>query len=183
MRNIKAFTLIEVMISIFIFSTAMLGYMAFHAHSMSVLFDNESAQFAQSLAFNLVDEINAMSADSFDKFKDAFNGAHGTYKLDSDLSSYFSSAFQSSPFNSFGEKLSPGSTAVPYRFYRKVLLDTYSNKTKTSVPQGSYLSTLYHVEVYVQWPKKEHPTEDCSSPASSDNCNSVLIPLVRSNRK
>lgn len=182
MKNIKAFTLIEVMVSIFIFSTAMLGYMAFHAHSMSVLFDNESAQFAHSLAFNLVDEIDAMSADSFDKFKDAFNGAHGTYKLDSDLSSYFSSNFQSSPFNSFGEKLSGESTA-PYRFYRKVLLDTYSNKTKTSVPMGSYLSTLYHVEVYVLWPKKEYPTANCSDTSSSDKCNSVLIPLVRSNRK
>ena len=65
MRKIKAFTLIEVMISIFIFTTAMLGYMSFHAHSMSVIFDNESAQFAHALAFNLVDEINSMSYDSF----------------------------------------------------------------------------------------------------------------------
>lgn len=182
MRNIKAFTLIEVMVSIFIFSTAMLGYMAFHAHSMSVLFDNESAQFAQSLAFNLVDEINAMSADSFDKFKDAFKGSYGTYKLDKDLSSYFSSAFQSSPFNSFGEKLSDSSTAS-YRFYRKVLVDTYSNKTKVNAPAGSYLATLYHVEVYVVWPKKEYPNQDCSVQMSSDKCNTVLIPLVRSNRK
>ena len=35
MRKTKAFTLIEVMISIFIFTTAMLGYMSFHAHLFS----------------------------------------------------------------------------------------------------------------------------------------------------
>ena len=68
MKKIKAFTLIEVMISIFIFTTSMLGYMAFHAHSMAMLFENESAQFAHSLAFDLVDEINAMSYDSFKNF-------------------------------------------------------------------------------------------------------------------
>ena len=65
MRKNRAFTLIEVMISIFIFTTSMLGYMAFHAHSMSVLFENESAQFAHALAFNLVEEFNSMSYDSF----------------------------------------------------------------------------------------------------------------------
>ena len=173
MRKIKAFTLIEVMISIFVFSSAMLGFMAFHAHTMAVLFENESAQFAHSLAFNMVDEINAMSYDSFHSFTSKTD-----WTDDKDLKSLFSSDFKESPFNSFGNK---AAQAENYRFFRALKVDTYSNQTQIYVQAGTYLSTLYHVEVRVAWPKREYPTQDCSvSSFTSSKCNSIRIPLIRS---
>lgn len=190
MRKIKAFTLIEVMISIFIFTTAMLGYMAFHAHSMAVLFDNESAQFAHALAFNLVDEINSMSYDAFGYMvgdetttpqKPGYVGTE--LKLDSVMQKpeLFGTNFVASPFNVLGEQDDSG----PYRFYRVVTADSYSNKTQRYTQQGTFLSTLYHVEVKVYWPKKEaaDPTMNCFSSYNETQCNVITIPLVRSNHK
>jgi prepilin-type N-terminal cleavage/methylation domain len=173
MKKIKAFTLIEVMISIFVFSSAMVGFMAFHAHTMSVLFENESAQLAHALAFNLVDEINAMSYDSFSQFISKTN-----WTDDADLQSLFGSDFKASPFNSYGEQKNEGN----YRFYRALKVDTYANQTQLYVQQGSYLSTLYHVEVRVAWPKRNStPTHACNVGGySSEVCNSIIIPLVRS---
>ena len=183
MRKIKAFTLIEVMISIFIFTTAMLGYMAFHAHSMEVLFDNESAQFAHALAFNLVDEIGYMVGDETTTPKKP--GYVGTeFKPDSVMQKQelFGPNFIASPFNVLGEQV--GDTES-YRFYRVVSADKYSNKTQTYAQQGIFLATLYHVEVKVYWPKKdaEDPKMNCSSPYDETQCNVITVPLVRSNHK
>lgn len=180
MRKIKAFTLIEVMISIFIFTTAMLGYMSFHAYSAAVLFDNESAQFAHSLAFNLVDEINSMSYDSFNKFTQLVGT---TSQSDVILANdeLFGSKFASSPFNIFGKSEGSGSDAS-YLFYRSVRVDTYSNKTQTYAQAGTYLSTLYHVDVSVYWPKKGYPNQNCFTNYSENACNTLSIPLVRSNK-
>lgn len=178
MRKIKAFTLIEVMISIFIFTTAMLGYMSFHSYSMSVLFDNESAQFAHSLAFNLVDELNAMSYDSFAKFVAECGcvGDEDSHTIkDSNMSSLFSSDFKPSPFN-----LSSGDG---YKFFRTLNVVKYTDKSQTYAINGTYLSTLYHVTVSVYWPKKGYGGDDVDCTSFNDSkCNVVQIPLVRSNR-
>lgn len=188
MRKIKAFTLIEVMISIFVFTTAMLGYMAFHAHSMAVIFDNESAQFAHALAFNLVDEINSMSFDSFgymvgDQTSTPKKAALvGTSSQSDEImadAKLFGNKFKSSPFNVLGAQDSTG----PYRFYRVVRADSYANKTQTYTQQGTFLSTLYQVDVSVYWPKKGYPDENCFANYSAAKCNYLSIPLVRSNHK
>lgn len=188
MRKIKAFTLIEVMISIFVFTTAMLGYMAFHAHSMAVVFDNESAQFAHALAFNLVDEINAMSFESFGDLvgdqtstpvKTALVGTSSQLDTVMTNSKLFGDKFLASPFNILGAQDSTG----PYRFYRAVRADSYANKTQTYTQPGTFLSTLYHVDITVYWPKKGYPDVNCFSNYSEAACNYLSIPLVRSNHK
>lgn len=174
MRKFKAFTLIEVMVSIFVFSSAMVGFMAFHAHTMAVLFENESAQFAHSLAFNLIDEINAMSYDSFKEFTSIT-----TWTDDKTIEDKFGDNFKSSPFNSFGEQKDSGN----YLFCRALKVSTYAKETQVYVQEGTYLSTLYHVEVRVAWPKKEYPNHKCSTGTNnfdSAMCNSITIPLVRS---
>ena len=178
MIKIKAFTLIEVMVSIFVFSSAMLGFMAFHAHTMAVLFENESAQFAHSLAFNLVDEINAMAYDSFSKFT-----SKTSWTDDADVEGFFGSNFKKSPFDSFGNQVA-GSSSATYRFYRALKVDTYSHQTQVYTQTGTYLSTLYHVDVRVAWPKKEWPNATCDvSGYNSSKCNSINIPLVRSDEQ
>ena len=181
MRKIKAFTLIEVMISIFIFTTAMLGYMAFHAYSMSVLFDNESAQFAHSLAFNLVDEINAMSYDSFKKFVEECGCVgYSNDQEDSGMTSLFGTNFKPGPFTL--------SENDGYKFIRSVSVEKYTDKTKAYAMPGTYLSTLYHVTVNVYWPKKlkdgqTSVPDNCKNDyGDGSNCNKLAIPLVRSNR-
>ena len=177
MKKTKAFTLIEVMISIFIFTTAMLGYMAFHAHSMSVLFDNESAQFAHSLAFNLIEEINAMSANDFKVLVsgiigDGDEGESG----DSILTTYFGTDYRTSPF--YVVENSENS----YKFYRFIKVTKYKTATHISVTNNSFLSTLYEVEVSVRWPKRGHGDKDCNS-YDERECTQIAIPLVRSNVK
>ncbi len=188
MRKIRAFTLIEVMISIFIFTTAMLGYMSFHAHSMSVLFDNESAQFAHSLAFNLVEEMNAMSYDDFfslvsDKFcscdadKRVCNSCNNKVLADDTtlgLKNYFGADYSSNPF-----MIVKG--AESYRFYRFVSIVRYKDKTPAFVQDGSYLSTLFHVLIEVRWPKRGHGDHDCTN-YDEGACDKIEIPLVRSIR-
>ena len=175
MRKNSAFTLIEVMISIFVFTTAMLGYMAFHAHSMSVLFDNESSQFAHALAFNLIDEINSMSAETFDNLIKN-SGALGSTKEDSDITpSLFTSNFKKGPFT-----ISEGDG---YKFIRTVRIEKYTDRTSTFAPEESYLATLYHVEIGVYWPKRGSGNiDDCYKDRANPGCNQLLIPLVRSNR-
>lgn len=176
MRKTKAFTLIEVMVSIFVFSIAMVGYMTFHAHSMSVLFDNESSQFAHTLAFNLIDELNAMSADSFKKFVDDSNTLNST-KKDSEITpTLFSNDFKKGPFT-----ISDGDG---YKFVRTVSIERYTDKTQSYAPDDSYLSTLYHVEVGVYWPKRGYGNiADCyEERGNTAACNSLTIPIVRSNR-
>ena len=197
MNKIKAFTLIEVMMSIFIFTTAMLGYMTFHAHSMDVLFDNESAQFAHALAFNLVDEINSMSYESFaymvgdSSHKDPNTGLPAPVTALVGTSSQpdtimgddklFGDKFLASPFNILGAQDSTGA----YRFYRVVRANSYANKTQSYVQQGTFLSTLYQVDVAVYWPKKsaQDPKMNCYADYSETECNYISIPLVRSNHK
>jgi len=190
MNKIKAFTLIEVMISIFIFTTAMLGYMSFHAHTMAVLFDNESAQFAHALAFNLIDEINSMSYDKFgymvgdDTTKPKKTALVGTSsQLDTIMGHelLLGEKFKSSPFNIMGVH----DENDPYRFYRVVRANSYANKTQSYAMPGTYLSTLYHVDVAVYWPKKGHGDKDldCSTQYSEEKCNYISIPLVRSNHE
>lgn len=179
MNKIKAFTLMEVMVSIFIFSTSMLGFMAFHAHSMAVLFENESAQMAHSMAFNMVDEINAMAYDSFHSFVAKSN----EWLNDWEVEDLLGDTFKSSPFNSFGKKVAT-SSAEPYKFYRAIEVTSYSSQTGTYVQEGTYLSTLYQIEIRVAWPKKEKPNANCdSSNYSTAKCNSVSIPLIRSDKQ
>lgn len=175
MRKNKAFTLIEVMISIFIFTTAMLGYMAFHAHSMSVLFENESAQFAHALAFNLVEEFNSMSYDSFKEL--ATPGNLNKLMDNKDLKNYFGANYDVSTFYMTGSS--------SYGFHRKFLIKSYQQATGNYAQTGTYLATLYQVEVSVWWPKIGHGSEPCDNENDGDfnkNCNSIKIPLVRSNR-
>mgnify|MGYP003571299846 CR=1 FL=1 len=175
MSKIKAFTLIEVMISIFIFTTAMIGYMAFHAHSMSVIFDNESAQFAHSLAFNLVEEINSMSYKDFAKLVENT----GSQQLDTFLkgNSYFGDNFGVSPFYM--------TDTLSYKFNRYIKSTKYTDMTGTFAQTGTFTATLYHVEVSVYWPKRGFGTVDCTSSLQNfeTKCNEIRIPIVRSNKQ
>lgn len=176
MRKIKAFTLIEVMISIFIFTTAMLGYMSFHAHSMSVIFDNESAQFAHSLAFNLVEEINSMSYKEFDKLVEM----SGTQQIDTFLKNtvFFGENFGVSPFYFVADTQN-------YKFNRYIKSTKYTDITGSSAQTGSFKATLYHVEISVYWPKRGFGSVDCTSSLQnfSAQCNEIRVPIVRSNKQ
>ena len=172
MRKIKAFTLIEVMISIFIFTTSMLAYMSFHSHAMSVLFDNESAQFAHSLAFNLIEEMNAMSAKDFKSLVEEVG--EGGSALDTLLTNYFGNTYHTSPFSI--------TDSGSYKFYRSISVTKYDAATHVSVMNGSFLSTLYEVDVEVRWPKRGKGSESCET-YDERNCNKMFVPLVRPNVK
>ena len=171
----------EVMVSVFVFSTSMLGFMAFHAHSMAVLFENESAQLAHALAFNLVDEINAMTYDSFSQLTSK------TSADDIEIAGIMGgndTNFKPGPFDSFGRASEDPDYNTSYTFHRWIEVTTYGNATQAYVQTGTYLSTLYNVDVHVAWNKREYPGEGCGkSSYSVAKCNSITIPLVRSDEQ
>ena len=176
MKKTAAFTLIEVMISIFIFSTAMIGYMAFHAHSMSVLFDNESAQFAHAIAFNLVDEMNAIKVEDFKTLIDE----KGNSKFSDTVlkqQKYLGTDFGASPFYL--------TDAQSYKFNRYIQILPYTEVTGVSVPKGSFLSYLYQIEITVYWPKRGFGSQDCTDQIQNfeTKCNQVVLHLVRSDKR
>ncbi len=181
MRKIKAFTLIEVMVSIFIFTTAMLGFMSFHAHSMSVIFDNESAQFAHAIAFNLVEEINSMSFKDFKSLAAQTSSRTKDTILKSD--NYMGATYGVSPFYMTGDYSSESS----YRFNRYIQTLKYTDELVSGayVAPGSFMDTLYVVRVEVFWPKRGYGTKECYKGVSNfdKECNSISLPLVRSNKQ
>jgi len=186
MRRIKAFTLIEVMVSIFIFTTAMLGYMAFYAHSMSVIFDNESAQFAHALAFNLVEEINSMSYKDFNELaKKTSSKKKDSEVFPNNAEHYFGTTYGVSPF-CLAQYDTDNSCKI-YKFNRYIITQKYASEEVSGVfvMPGTFLSTLYEVRVTVYWPKRGYGTEDCGPSTSGIDvkCNSVTFPLVRSNKQ
>lgn len=183
MRKIKAFTLIEVMVSIFIFTTAMLGFMSFHAHSMSVIFDNESAQFAHAIAFNLIEEINSMS---YKDFK-ALVGQTSSKVKDTVLQNqnYLGANYGVSPFYMTGDYSSSDSSSYRFNRYIQTLKYTDALVSGAYVAPGSFMDTLYEVRVEVFWPKRGYGTKECypNAPNFDRECNSIALPLVRSNKK
>lgn len=178
-KIIKAFTLLEVMVSIFIFTTSMLGYMAFNAYAQTALFESDSTQFASALAFNLIDELNSISCDAFKQyFTDSTSPklVNDRPYLDSEISSTMKNALG----NNF--KVGPHSLSVDdsYKFYRKIEIETYQHVTNRYVLPRAYLNKLYHIRVGVFWPKFGNGGTDCSN-FDEDKCNVVYAYLVRSN--
>lgn len=115
-----------------------------------------------------------MSYDSFKNFLENCN-CTTTQKDSAITSSLFSSNFKAGPFTL--------SENDGYKFIRTIKVEKYTDKTQTFAQEGTYLSTLYHVDVSIYWPKKGSKIDDCyESYGDGSSCNLVQIPLVRSNR-
>jgi type II secretory pathway pseudopilin PulG len=174
MKLIKAFTLVECMVSIFIFSAGMLGFMAYHTRSTIMMFENESAQLAHALALNLADEINSLSGDDLRDMKESLGTGLNFDNKIADFIDKGTGTFNTSPFNSFGIS----STSDSYLLYRMIQADSYSNKTQTANPEISHLGLLWHFDILVGWPKKGYPSKQCNSMGESE-CNYVRVPIVK----
>lgn len=183
MKRFIGFTLIEVVISIFIFSSGMMAFMAYHARANTMIFETESSQTAHSLGLNLVEEINSMPPERFSKLADKAENTDLTYGAiykDSFFKSYFNEggSFASSPFNSWGKPLDVGES-TPYMFYRFVIINTYGSMSDTSFPETSQFNRLRHVEIITSWPKKGYGNTKCESLNNTNECNYISVPLVK----
>jgi len=177
MNKFRAFTMIEVMIAIFIFSTGMFAFMAYHARANAMMFDNESSQIAHSLAINLAEEINSLTMEDSRALSEAGCLQSGAICSDGSLSNFFSGSFIGGPFDSFGKPVGGGSDQ-PFMFYRLVTMRTYNDITQSSNPAISQLGLLRHFEVIVAWPSRDHPGFSCDN-VGYGNCYYVTIPVVK----
>ncbi len=179
MKNLRGFTLLEVMIAIFVFSTGMMAFMAYHARANSMMFDNESSQIGQSLALNLAEEINSLVPQDLRDLSEASCLQSGSICQDSSLKTYFDrgGSFVSGPYDSWGKSISFGSDQ-PFMFFRMLKMATYDESTQTSNPENSQLGLLRHFDVYVAWPTREGPSVKCSNLGVS-GCNYIRIPIVK----
>lgn len=175
----KAFTLIEVMISLFVFSTGMLAFMAYHARANSMMFENESSLIAHSLALNLAEEINSLSPEDTRDLCDVACFSSGGTCQDALIANNLDKggSFASGPFDSWGKPLG-GSPNETFMFYRLILMSTYSQMTQTSNSENTQLGLLRHFEVVAAWPRKAFPSLKCSSLGNPD-CNYVRVPVVK----
>ena len=173
----KGFTLIEVMIAIFIFSTGMMAFMAYHARANSMMFENESSLIAHSLALNLAEEINSLSPQDTRLLCEAGCFASGGTCQDALISHLLLGSTTSGPYDSWGKPIS-GAADQTYMFYRLILMDTYSEMTQTSNASNTQLGLLRHFQVITAWPRKESPTIKCDS-LGFGNCNYVTVPVVK----
>lgn len=177
MKNTRGFTLLEVMIAIFVFSTGMMAFMAYHARANSMMFENESSQIAHSLALNLAEEISSLSSEDIRDLSEAACFASGGTCQDANIGIYFDrgGSFITGPFDSWGK---PTTTDGTFMFYRLILMRTYDEMTQTSNPEQSQFGLLRHFDVYAAWPSRAGATTKCSSLGVA-NCNYIRIPIIK----
>ena len=183
MKNYYGFTLIEVVVAIFVFSSGMMAFMAYHARANTMIFETESSQIAHALGLNLIEEINSMTPARFSELADnEKNGglAYGAIYTDAFLKTYFDQggSFVSGPFDSWGKPLG-ASASEQYMFYRFVIINTYGAMSDKSFPATSQFNRLRHVEIIISWPKKGHGSRKCDSVSYINECNYLSIPLVK----
>lgn len=178
MKRIQGFTLIEVMIAIFIFSSGMLAFMAYHARANTMIFDTESSQIAHSLGVNLAEEINSMTPARFIELCD--NGiTYDSIYQDANLSVHFNQGgtFVVGPFDAWGRPLG-GDPSEQYMFYRMLRINTYNNITDSAFDNTTPFSRLRHVEVIISWPVRGSGSTKCNSEGKV-GCNYLYIPIVK----
>jgi len=178
-KNFEGFTLLEVMISIFVFSTGMLAFMAYHARANAIMFENESAQTAHSIALNMAEDINSMSAEDIRELSQAPCFASGGTCQDANIAYYLdkSGSYQYGPYDAWGKPLN-GATTGSYLFYRLILMGSYNDVTQTSNFATSHLGLLRHFDIFTAWPRKGSPDVRCSS-LGNQFCNYVRIPIIK----
>lgn len=181
MKKVYGFTLIEIMISIFIFSSGMMAFMAYHARANSMIFETESSQIAHSIALNLIEEINSMTPARFSLLADKERNSSLVYdsiNSDSALAHLFDQSFVVGPFDAWGKPLG-GTPNESFMFYRMIKITTYGAMTDAAFPATSQFSRLRHVEVITAWPKKASGSVKCSDISHPNDCNYLYIPLVK----
>lgn len=179
MKRRSGFTLIEVLISIFIFSSGMLAFMAYHARANTMIFNSESSQIAHSLGLNLAEEINSMTPARFLELCDNSGITYDAIYQDANLSIYFDQggSFVVGPFDAWGKPLG-GDPSEQYMFYRMLRINTYENMTDTAHVETSQFARLRHIEVIISWPMKGYGSTKCNS-EGKPGCNYLYIPVVK----
>jgi len=182
----KGFTLLEVMMSIFVFMIGMIGFVKFQIRSSEMIFDNESAQIAHSLAFNLLEDIDSMDPE---KLRDMLKSvASNTSDFpDSALSAWMTkdstNTFSSGPYNSFGL----ADSGSGYKFYRRVSVQKYASNAIAGsgfyTQKNSPYDLLRQINVYVLWPRREYAgSSKCTNMSDSNfstECQVVKLSLLK----
>ena len=182
-QNNKGFTLLEVMVSIFVFMIGMVGFVKFQIRSSEMIFDNESAQIAHSLAFNLLEDIDSMDSESLRKMfgGDSVNETPDSTYADK-LTKDRTGSYSPGPYNSFGL----ASNAESYKFYRRISVQKYASNAIAGsgfyTQKNSPYDLLRQINVYVLWPRREYPDANCSSTNLGDfeeKCQSIKLSLLK----
>lgn len=191
MMRKNGFTLLEVMISIFIFGIGMLVYMNFQARSSALMFDTETTIVASMLANEFAEAVSSLSDVSdgvipseFQKFTDSDSGSTLTCKtwyLDSEAKTAYGNnlAIISGPFDGRGKQVATGSNGFFYRFIRISTYNADVNGGNCDFTDSTSYGVLRVVKIMVRWPLKDHSEAVCSA-VDTANCDQIEVTLVKS---
>ncbi len=188
-KKAKAFTLIEVIVAIALFSTGLIGYMAFQNHAATVSFDADSSRTANQLAVELMETISSMTPKSFSDLTQQINPDQ--YYKDFQIAAYLpglrdadNNLNNAGPFDHRGSPLN-GNESGHYLYYRFLRIQQYvieTNKVGLYNP-GSDYDNLMHIEITVVWPKRHNHEVACNIPnPNPQQCNRISISLVKNRR-
>jgi prepilin-type N-terminal cleavage/methylation domain-containing protein len=179
----KGFTLLEVMVSIFVFMIGMVGFVKFQIRSSEMIFDNESAQIAHSLAFNLLEDIDSMDSEAL---RTMFGGDSVPERSDSTYTSSLTKdrtgSYSPGPYNSFGL----ADNSATYKFYRRISVQKYASNAIAGsgfyTQKNSPYDLLRQINVYVMWPRRDYPDATCSATNIGDfeeKCQFIKLSLLK----
>ncbi|MCK5807710.1 hypothetical protein KAH37_01865 [bacterium] len=180
-----AFTMLEIMTALVIFSGSMMAYLGYQSSVARVLYDAQSSSTAGTLAEDLVESINAMDIVEFNNL--ILSTPMDLIQSDNDIALYVRNlrdggdavAF-TGPFTSEGKPLHDAGATGNGLFYRSIRINTYGAETNNS---GFTIDQLYfyfyHIEIIISWPNVAAPlTLNCSNIATV-GCDRIHVHFMK----
>lgn len=184
----RAFTIMEIMTALVIFSGSMLAYLGYQASVAKVLYDAQSTTLAGHIADDLVQAIDLMDSVEFQDLVD--NTPMDAIQSDNDVALFIKNLrnladtpVTTGPFTAQGAPLAVAGATGPSYFHRHIRINTYGAETNTS---GLTVEQLwfyyYHVEVIVSWPKAGAALTTNCSDLSTAGCDRLNIHFMKGTR-
>lgn len=185
MYKSNAFTMLEIMTALVIFSGSMLAYLGYQSNVAKVLYDAQSSSIAGDITEDLAQAIEIMNPLEFQDLID--NTALDVIQDDNDIALYVRNLRDTSdavaftgPFTGEGKPLHDKSATGDGYFYRSIRINTYGAETNNA---GLTIEQLYfyyyHIEIIVSWPQANaSPATNCSN-ITSPGCDRMHVHFLK----
>ena len=190
--TLPAFTIIEIMTALVIFSGSMLAYLGYQASVSKVLYDAQSASMAGHLAEDFVQAIDTLDNEAFKNLVESFPLDNIMSDNSINSSTVLIRSFQNpttdtdaftGPFTPLGIPLYGSSAPGNGLFFRHIRINTYGAETNNS---GLTIEQLYfyyyHVEIIVSWPRTNAPPATRCTALTNTQCDQLHIHFLRGTR-
>ncbi len=185
--RVEAFTLLEIMTALVVFSGSMLAYLGYESSVSRVMYQAQSSAIAQHLIEDMVHAIDTMDVADFQTLVDSM--PMDTMTSDTAISSYIKSLngadgspLYVGPFSSQGTPLNNASTGG--FFYRFLVINTYRNEVgDPSITVDQLFFYYYQVTVVVAYPRPDTAdgSATCATPSDSV-CYRTAVTFLKGTR-